>query len=302
MENREAPGPGPHAARIDAALNKRMRMAERPLQPRTAAAANTPHVPHSPPVTDQLDEENVPPPSGNQRTPVQKASYAEAAKAKRAAKSVAAAAAKRAAERDAVGDREENILEATHDASGSTIRANSRRIATLGPGPARDEAKRDIEADIDRYVKVEIESQAACVRDYAERADVQMLVCGGCGLRDPDEAEGMATYGPVDLATISSEHWLRVGADALERMRAAPTMRLLRVAPDTGQYVHVDVHRELFHNTAEIDGNHYHVVPEAVHDRTHVHLCPHCRRGFNPAHRAVRPHWRIESRVLRCVW
>ena len=109
----------------------------------------------------RLDDEE-PLPSGKQRTAVAKARYAAAAKAKRAAQRDAEEEAKRAEERDAVGDREENILEAIHDASGSTIRTNSRRYSTLGPGPARDEAKRDIEADIERYVKVDIEHQAAC--------------------------------------------------------------------------------------------------------------------------------------------
>ena len=39
---------------------------------------------------------------------------------------------------------------------------------------------------------------------------------------------------------------------------------------------------------AEIDGNHYHVVPEAVYDGTCVYMCAHCRRGFNPQQRAIR--------------
>ena len=96
-----------------------------------------------------------------------------------------------------VDEKAEAALEATHDASGSTIRANSRRLATLLPGAVRDEAKRDVDADIHRCVEVGIENQAACVQDYAKRANVQMLVCGSCGLRDPDEAERMEKYGPV---------------------------------------------------------------------------------------------------------
>ena len=65
-------------------------------------------------------------------------------------------------------------MEATHDASGSTIRANSRRLATLLPGAARDEAKRDVEADIERYVEVGIENQAACVVSLCA---VEVAVC-----------------------------------------------------------------------------------------------------------------------------
>ena len=78
MENREAPVSGPYAARIDAAFNKGSRMAERPLQPRSPGAANTPYVSHSPSGAAQQDEEPLP--SGKQRTAVAKARYAAAAK------------------------------------------------------------------------------------------------------------------------------------------------------------------------------------------------------------------------------
>ena len=96
MENREAPVSGPYAARIE-------RMAERPLQPRSPGAANTPYVSHSPSGAAQQDEEPLP--SGKQRTAVAKARYAAAAKAKRAAQRDAEEEAKRAEERDAVGER-----------------------------------------------------------------------------------------------------------------------------------------------------------------------------------------------------
>ena len=110
------------------------------------------------------------------------------------------------------GDREENILEAIHDASGSTIRANSRRYSTLGPGPARDEAKRDIEADIERYVKVDIEHQAAC--GTTPRVPTCRCSCAAAaGCATPTRPRGWRRTGQsISPPTISSEHWLRVGA------------------------------------------------------------------------------------------
>jgi hypothetical protein len=222
-------------------------------------------------------DENTPPP-GSGRSAVGRERNKNAQSARRAEARAATAEG-----------REDKHLEAMHDASGATIRANSRRLATVGAGPEREVVKRDVEADIKRYVEFDVENRAACVQDYAKRANVPMLVCGSCGLRDPDEAIGMAAHGPVDLATISDQHWLHVGADALARMRAARTMRLLRVAPDTGEAERVDVRRELFHHFTEIDGKCYHVVPEAVHGHTQVHLCAHCRRRFNPAQPAERP-------------
>ena len=139
------------------------------------------------------------------------------------------ARAEAAEARAAKEGREDAHLEALHEASGALINANARRLATLREGSARDVAKGDVAADIKRYVEFDVASKAACVRDYAERADVPMLVCGSCGLRDPDEARAMASHGTVDLATIPDEHWLHVGAGALARLRAAPAKQLLRV-------------------------------------------------------------------------
>ena len=41
--------------------------------------------------------------------------------------------------------------------------------------------------------------------DFAERADVQMHVCGACGLRDPFEP----CERQVQLSSINSQHWLK---------------------------------------------------------------------------------------------
>ena len=277
---------GRFASRIDASLAPRQRPARTvaasttPLgpvpRPRVNARAPNARTPGMPLVAE--GDENTPPP-GSGRSAVGRERNKNAQSARRAEARAATAEG-----------REDKHLEAMHDASGATIRANSRRLATVGAGPEREVVKRDVEADIKRYVEFDVENRAACVQDYAKRADVPMLVCGSCGLRDPDEAIGMAAHGPVDLATISDQHWLHVGADALARMRAARTMRLLRVAPDTGEAERVDVRRELFHHFTEIDGKCYHVVTTSCPRRcTATRRCTCVRTAAAASTRRNRP-------------
>ena len=113
-------------------------------------------------------------PSSSGRTPAQHEHNAAQARLRRQ---------RAAADRD--DDKENKIREALHDASGSTITANSRRLRTLPEGPERDVAKRDVEDDIARYVEVPIETKAKCVTDYGarERRAINLhCVCGGCGV------------------------------------------------------------------------------------------------------------------------
>ena len=183
-----APAPrGAYTTLIDRALAKRLPPPPgQPLQPLTLAAANAqrdaalrelPPLPRPPRLRTARQRATRPP-----RTDLQREARPPRNAEQRAAR-------QEQSELLPVDEKAEAALEATHDASGSTIRANSRRLATLLPGAVRDEAKRDVDADIHRCVEVGIENQAACVQDYAKRANVQMLVCGGCGLRDPDDGE-----------------------------------------------------------------------------------------------------------------
>ena len=88
-------------------------------------------------------------PGRRSRTPEQRAHDALMARHRRASET---------AER--VAEAELRTLEWVHDASGSAITANSRRLRTLPPGDARDQAKSDVAADIDRFVNVDLESRA----------------------------------------------------------------------------------------------------------------------------------------------
>ena len=131
-----------------------------------------------------------------------------------------------------------------------------------------------VAADIERYAEVPVDTKAKCVADYVDRLTEGMThdVCGGCGLRDPSE-----TYVTFDLKDVAAEHWLHVGAIAHARLLATPAMTLLRC----GSYEEVSVHQVLLHNIAEVEGHHYHVVPEAVRAGSNVRLCSRCRRCFN---------------------
>jgi len=87
-------------------------------------------------------------PGRRSRTPEQRAHNALMDRHRRATKT---------AER--VAEAELRTLEWVHDASGSAITANSRRLRTLPPGDARDQAKSDV-AVLDRFVNVDLESRA----------------------------------------------------------------------------------------------------------------------------------------------
>ena len=111
-------------------------------------------------------------PSSSGRTPAQREHDAAQAQLRRQ---------RAAADRD--DDKENKIREALHDAPGSTITANSRRLRTLPEGPERDVAKRDVENDIARYVEVPLETKAKCVADYATRERRGQQKCSVCKTR-----------------------------------------------------------------------------------------------------------------------
>ena len=172
------------------------------------------------------------------------------------------------------------LLARPHSASGSLITANSMRLRTLPKGAARDVARRDTLGDIHKYAGFPVEAKAACVVDYEARADVEMRVCAACGLRDPFDECGLE----LSLQEVSAEHWLRVGPEAHARMRALPAFELLKLDAQGG-YEKVAATRELLHTLTEVDGEVYHVVPEAVDRRRSgepiVRLCKLCKRSFN---------------------
>jgi hypothetical protein len=163
----------------------------------------------------------------------------------------------------------ETLLVRVHDSSGSVITANSRRLRTLRHDPsALAQCRSDVEDDITMYTHVSVGTKARCVDRFAERAEVQMRVCGACGIRDPfDMCDKIA-----DFNEIMCDHWLRVGQDAFTRLKQSPSMDLLR--PDgSGGYETLSIPRTDFHNLLELGDCAYHGIPEAVMSPPGVRLC-----------------------------
>ena len=180
------------------------------------------------------------------------------------------------------------------DSSGSLITANSQRLRTLHDGQAKEIARHDVSLDISRYVEVSLEDKADCTRDYAADALPEMQVCGACGLRDPT-----MRYALVQLSSLGPDHWLRVCKDAYARLQNQPALELLRHvrrvervgteemdAADSSlhseaHYQQVTVPQELFYNLTEIDGDVFHIIPEALRDSSNISMCSRCHRGFS---------------------
>ena len=187
----------------------------------------------------------------------------------------------------------ERMLLDVLDSSGSLITANSQRLRTLDDGPAKEIARDDVSLDISRYVEVSLEDKADCTRDYAADALPEMQVCGACGLRDPT-----MRYEFVQLSSLGPDHWLRVCKDAYTRLQKQPALKLLRHvrrvervgteemdAADSSlhseaHYQQVTVPQELFYNLTEIDGDVFHIIPEALRDSSNISMCSRCHRGF----------------------
>jgi hypothetical protein len=179
---------------------------------------------------------------------------------------------------------EEELLARVHDASGSTLSANSRRLRTLRNNPdALAQCRSDVKKDIEKFVHVSVEAKAKCVHRFAERADVVMHVCGACGIRDPFDPY-TATAKLNDLAP---EHWLQVGKDAYRRLQQWPDMELLRPGANGG-YEPVMIPRTDLHSLFEVGQHAYHVVPEAVLEGQQVKLCKRCGRGWEKRGQAKR--------------
>jgi hypothetical protein len=178
----------------------------------------------------------------------------------------------------------EQLLARTHDSSGSTFTANSRRLRTLhGNAAALAECRRDVKTDILKYSHVSIETKAECVDRFAEMEAMPMHVCGACGVRDPFE-----TYTHlVDLQQLSSDHWLQVGQDAYTRLKGLPDMQLLRPG-ENGGYDTVSILRTDLHSLVEVGQHAYHVVPEALLGGQHLRLCKRCGRAWDSTTKAKR--------------
>ena len=171
----------------------------------------------------------------------------------------------------------EKLLVRVHDSSGSVITANSRRLRTLRNNPrALEQCRMDVKDDITKYAHVSIENKARCVDRFAATADLQMRVCGACGIRDPFDTCDRV----VDFHKITGDHWLRVGEDAYTRLKQSPDIDLM--IPDAnGGYSIISIPRKDFHHVVEAGDHAYHAIPEAVISPPGIRLCKRCARGYS---------------------
>ena len=116
------------------------------------------------------------------------------------------------------------------------------------------------------------------MRAFIQRSKVEMRVCGTCGLRDPEVSYERST----PLRDLPPNHWVRPDDQALARLDATPAFELIK-RNASGVLECVEVRRRDLHNFAEVDGQRFHVVPEAVLEGGHIDLCPCCWRKWRDA-------------------
>lgn len=137
-----------------------------------------------------------------------------------------------------------------------------------------------------------------------------MQVCGACGLRDPT-----MRYALVQLSSLDPDHWLRVCKNAYARLQDQPPLELLRhkqrvervgteevdAAENLSEadYERVTVPQELFYNFTKIDGEVFHIIPEALRDSSNISMCSRCHRGFKETTAAQRKPINEETRDTR---
>ena len=131
---------------------------------------------------------------------------------------------------------------------------------------------------IDHMAHVDDLTQATCANDYLVRSNASMRVCATCGAADPfDQCTKV-----VQLLELPRGHWMRADGDALERLRAADDLVLVRCEAD-GSLVTGRVPRLQLHNVAVVQGAAFHAVPEAVRADGHCRLCQRCAFGWEPS-------------------
>ena len=81
----------------------------------------------------------------------------------------------------------DDLLFDLHESGAAFHTANSRHLRYFEPGSEEHkQISSDVAEDLDRFARVELTDKAECVRNYMDRAQIQMKVCGACSLRDPE--------------------------------------------------------------------------------------------------------------------
>ena len=199
-----------------------------------------------------------------------------------------------------------SILHKLHSVSASLITMESRRLVCIQT--ELDDAKRDlteaagdisdaadledeiasIEAEyittahavrqnIHDFVEVTDADKNRCAKAFHKAINVDMRVCGACGLRDISDPYPGRGIGLFDLEDRFK--WLEIPDGALERLKADEPFELMGTNSTP-----VQVQRAELHNFFECGDRAFHVVPEAVTDGK-VDLCSECfrHRVFSPS-------------------
>jgi len=159
----------------------------------------------------------------------------------------------------------------------SRVNANSRLLDDTVGTPEYNSVVQDVLRDIKDFVFVGDDTEEKCRAAYMEAMEVEMKVCGTCGIRDPD-----LLYSELHLDQCISTDWIVVRPEALARLDALPPFELLR-RNDAGELEIVHMHRRQFHNMYTRGDTTYHVIREAVladrHGSVYIHVCPACAQA-----------------------
>ena len=136
-----------------------------------------------------------------------------------------------------------------------------------------------VKKDIECLVHVDDETREQCRKAYVADNEVEMKVCGTCGIRDPD-----LSYHTLSLDDCTSTDWVVVRPEALSRLCSLPPIRLLRRTLE-GPFESADVPRCKFYNMytpgLPYSPFTFHVVPETIfyeNETCCTTLCERCNR------------------------
>jgi hypothetical protein len=141
-----------------------------------------------------------------------------------------------------------------------------------------EQCEADVSADIANYGHVTLDDTMRIIKKFGEATDIEMRVCGTCGIRDPDEKYTLSSQ---PLAELPDNHWSRVPQKAYERLRDKPRFQVYTRKKELIWVDHTYLHNlHVIKNASGVDRA-YHVIPEAVLPNGHVFLCKKCCRCWD---------------------
>ena len=215
----------------------------------------------------------------------------------------------------------EDLLACVHDASGSTITANSRRLCSLRNAPdALEICRGDVKAILYPFRKPTTQQSythsniiiTTHVKHYCTDNHIFPIIC--CTVKADIlkythvtlEAKAECVHRYATMADVKMHVCGTCGIrdifDPYSRevvlsdvndehwliagkeaySRLTTCDELHLLKPDnSGGYEVIHVKRSLLHSVVEVDGRVYHVVPESIMDGNKIKLCKRCARGWD---------------------